>query len=107
METGGRVAGLALEGGEITQGSKNEFLIKRNQYYAKSNPMIFPVYLLEFLITLYRTFSNRRRVVSESLTKKRKEANRLLSIRKQKWLLRKTRKVSSLRRTIKLTMKVL
>lgn len=46
METGGRVAGLALEGEEITQGTKNEFLVKRNQDYAKSNPMIFPVFLL-------------------------------------------------------------
>jgi hypothetical protein len=44
METGGRVAGLALDQDEIGHaGGKNEFLIIRNQDYAKCNPMNFPV----------------------------------------------------------------
>jgi hypothetical protein len=53
METGGKVAGIDLEGLGI-QGSKNEFLINHNQKYGKGNPMTFPVifFILKFLIEL-------------------------------------------------------
>ena len=44
METGGKFAGIGLGGGGA-QPAKNEFLIKRGQDYAKSNPMSFPVRL--------------------------------------------------------------
>jgi hypothetical protein len=57
METGGRVAGLALDQDEIGHaGGKNEFLIIRNQDYAKCNPMNFPVTIF-LLPDLCRTSS--------------------------------------------------
>jgi hypothetical protein len=46
METGGKFAGIGLGGG--AQPAKNEFLIKRGQDYAKSNPMSFPVRFKRF-----------------------------------------------------------
>lgn len=55
LETGGRVAGIDLEGLGL-QGSKNEFLIKLNHNYAKNNPMTFPVTDFLFLTFCEQNF---------------------------------------------------